>query len=109
MGLKPKSRPVAKPKLDASEMADLMRKARGNDGEAAAEPAGEAVDHMPGLGFHAGSVFMFLLHRTVPAGILRTCLNAAGGLAPVAAGRWRRCRAIFISMASCHQSCTWKM
>ncbi len=55
MGLKPKSRPVAKPKQDALEIADLMRKARGNDMEGAAEPPAEAADHMPGLGFHAGS------------------------------------------------------
>lgn len=55
MGLKPKSRPVAKPKLDAMEIADLMRKARGDDVEGAAEPPAEAADHMPGLGFHAGS------------------------------------------------------
>ena len=106
MGIKPKSRPVVKPKLDATEMEALMRKvgcrcflclhccspfhvhaavsteasvytcfrrmhancassallscccacvqARGEDDEEAAEPDSKAVDHMPGLGFHAG-------------------------------------------------------
>ena len=54
MGLKPKSRPAAKPKLDEAEMADLMRKARGEGEEEPTMGEGapaDAADHMPGLGF----------------------------------------------------------